>query len=358
MNAVEKHDPADNLFLFWAPHIVHAPLEVPSEFFLKFRMAEATDKPNHERQLYHAMVNFADTAIGNLTDLLKSKGMWEDTVVVFSADNGGPIYNNGSAGANNYPLKGGKMNSWEGGIRVNSWVSGGFLPQSVRGTLYEGLVTGWDWYATFCGFAGVDPTDHRAAVANLPAIDSYDHSPMILGLNFTSPRTEIPIGSNPVATNMSSAPLCIDSIRRGYNHTTWDPAEPGSRLQPVPTHGKCTTVNGIIVDEGANGIWKLLIGDVQQDVYTGPHYPNISTDEISFNFVGHCSDGCLYNIKADPLESNDLAAKMPEKRQELYDKIVKYESTAFNPDRGKISKLACKAAVEKYDHFWGTFVFP
>ena len=44
----------------------------------------------------------------------KRKGMWDDLLIVFSADNGGPIYNNGSAGANNYPLKGGKMNNWEG----------------------------------------------------------------------------------------------------------------------------------------------------------------------------------------------------------------------------------------------------
>ena len=46
-----------------------------------------------------------DAAIGNLTDLLKRKGMWENTVIVFSTDNGGPIYSNGTAGANNYPLK-------------------------------------------------------------------------------------------------------------------------------------------------------------------------------------------------------------------------------------------------------------
>jgi arylsulfatase I/J len=57
---------------------------------------------------YHAMVNFADAAFGNVTDLLKEKGMWDNTIVVFSADNGGPIYYNGSAGANNYPLKGGR----------------------------------------------------------------------------------------------------------------------------------------------------------------------------------------------------------------------------------------------------------
>ena len=43
------------------------------------------------------------------------------------------------------PLKGGKTSQWEGGIRVNSWASGGFLPAKVRGTKYEGLATGWDW---------------------------------------------------------------------------------------------------------------------------------------------------------------------------------------------------------------------
>ena len=44
-------------------------------------------------------------AVGNLTQLFKDKGMWDDLVMVFSTDNGGPIYNNGTAGANNYPLK-------------------------------------------------------------------------------------------------------------------------------------------------------------------------------------------------------------------------------------------------------------
>ena len=47
------------------------------------------------------MVNFADAGVGNLTELLKAKGMYENTIIVFSADNGGPIYNNGTAGANN-----------------------------------------------------------------------------------------------------------------------------------------------------------------------------------------------------------------------------------------------------------------
>ena len=74
--------------------------------------------------------------------------------------NGGPVYFNGAGGANNWPLKGGKMGNWDGGIRVNAWVrlprgspvvplslsqgarhqvSGGFLPPKVRGEAVFGI---------------------------------------------------------------------------------------------------------------------------------------------------------------------------------------------------------------------------
>ena len=48
-------------------------------------------------------------AVGNVTAALRQKEMWDNLLIVFSTDNGGPIYGNGSAGANNFPLKGGKV---------------------------------------------------------------------------------------------------------------------------------------------------------------------------------------------------------------------------------------------------------
>jgi len=80
---------------------------------------------------------------GNITTELKAKAMWEKTFVLWSSDNGGASHLHG--GANNYPLKGGYMNNWEGGIRVAALVNGGLLPEDVRGKTLEGFIHEADW---------------------------------------------------------------------------------------------------------------------------------------------------------------------------------------------------------------------
>ena len=67
--------------------------------------------------------------------------------------------------------------------------------------------------ATFCELAGVDATDHRAALADLPPIDSYSHAGLILRTNLTSPRTEIPIGIQTATFSSGSFGSLADSLR-------------------------------------------------------------------------------------------------------------------------------------------------
>ena len=69
----------------------------------------------HTRQLYTAMVHYADSMLSETIALLHAKEMWNETLVIFTTDNGGAIYGNGSAGGNNWPLRGGKGANWEGG---------------------------------------------------------------------------------------------------------------------------------------------------------------------------------------------------------------------------------------------------
>lgn len=246
------------------------------------------------------------------------------------------------------------MNNWEGGIRGNGFVSGGFLPAERRGTKYEELNTVWDWYHTFSAFAGVDPTDHRAAAASLPPIDSFDMSAMIMGTNLTSPRTEIPIGTEPRQSNISTAPLCSSYTAHQYYE---DNRIEGDEIPPLAQNGKCTTVSGLIMDMGAGKpLWKILTGTIEQDCYSGPHFPNTSTTVPSSAYVGHCGNGCLYDIRADPLETTDVAASHPHILQQMRTKLEAYETTAFNPHRGTLNPNACKKALGEYGGFWGPFI--
>ena len=108
------------------------------------------------------MVNIMDETVGDLTQALKQRGLWDNTLIVFSSDNGGPVDVQENA-ANNWPLRGGKYSVFEGGIRATAFVSGGFIPPALRGTRNDGIISIADWYSTFCKLAGVDPTDTRGS---------------------------------------------------------------------------------------------------------------------------------------------------------------------------------------------------
>jgi len=305
ISTINNHDPSTPLFLYWAPHNVHEPLEVPDEFLTKFYFIDV-----RARHFYQAMVNYMDTAIGNVVAALKSKGLYDNTLIVFSADNGGPIYNNGTAGANNYPLRGGKMSNWEGGVRVNAFASGGFIPPSQRGTKKEDLIALWDWYSTFSYLAGVDPTDERAALAKLPPIDSLNMWPYLSGEVAASPRTEVALGTP-------------------------------------------NGINALIL-----GDYKILLGPIEQAGWTGPIYPNITTNWISADTVAHCGPnyGCLFNLKEDPTEHNNIADANPDILTKLRARLLEIRATVFNPDRGDVDPRACQTARNKYNGYWGPWI--
>jgi arylsulfatase A-like enzyme len=89
------------------------------------------------RQYYTAMVNYLDGNFGRLEAALRSAGRWDNTLVVVSSDNGGPV--DQVRGGNNFPLRGSKGNNFEGGIRVNAFAFGGALDPALSGTTTEEL---------------------------------------------------------------------------------------------------------------------------------------------------------------------------------------------------------------------------
>ena len=157
----------------------------------------------------------------------------------------------------------------------------------------------------------MDATDHRAAAANLPPVDSVDMSGLIMGTNSTRPRTELAIGTEPAVSNITTAPPCASySWSPQYDDPAWQ----------LPVGDNCTTVSAIIVDD-ADGLWKLITGDEKQYVTTGPHYPNSTTNFNSQDpqWTGHCANGCTTATSTLfwTISHDDFSSMPPRTRREL-----------------------------------------
>ena len=88
------------------------------------------------------MVSVADNVTGHVVQLLKEKKMWDNTLMVVSADNGGA-----PCAGSNFPLKGSKMTMFEGGIRALAFANGGVLARQVKDsyTLLIGILPFVRW---------------------------------------------------------------------------------------------------------------------------------------------------------------------------------------------------------------------
>jgi len=268
------------------------------------------------------MVSWIDGAVGRVVDELRAKEMYENTLIVFTSDNGGALPT-----GNNYPHKGGKFSNWEGGIRVASFASGGLLPQAVRGTKSEALVAAWDWYATFARLAGADASDAKAAQAGLPPHDSVDQWPVLSGAA-ASVRTRLEIGSNEGG----------DSKRKTG----------------------ATLVGGLIKPP-----YKLVLGSGPGDTlnyagWTGPQSPNATGKPEYSDMTEVCgrtpSTGCLFDIFADPSETVNLAAEKHVIFNDMLAEIDDVQKTVYSPHRGVEDTSACDKAVGEYGGFWGPWL--
>ena len=248
---------------------------------------------------YRSAVHVLDVGLANLTQTLKDEGMWDNTLLMLTADNGGDCGLLGGD-ANNWPLLGRKCTSFDGGTRAAGLVTGGLVPEKRWGSVSDHLYYITDWYPTFCGLAGVSATD-----------DWTDPS-----TNETHPIDGVDIWESLI--NDSAPPR------------EWLP----------------TTERSILWDDGEGHLWKLITDEYQSNRF----HPNGSQYMDSFNPClnesetkpsGHellfdavlvppsctvCSEAqpCLFEVRSDPSEQKNFAKAMPEMVQHLANKLASY----------------------------------
>ncbi|MDP3759162.1 MAG: sulfatase-like hydrolase/transferase [Ramlibacter sp.] len=113
---------------------------------------------------YRRMIHHMDEGIGWVMDALRANGVADDTLVVFTSDNGGERF------SDNWPLVGGKMDLTEGGIRV-PWIAHWPAAIAPGGTSTQHCMT-MDWSATLLDAAGVaaDPAYPLDGVSLMPVL--------------------------------------------------------------------------------------------------------------------------------------------------------------------------------------------
>jgi len=163
-------------FLYLAFNAVHTPMQAPQDYLQRFTTIE--DK---KRRTYAGMLSAMDDDIGKVLTALRESGFEDNTLVCFISDNGGPITRNAPNASCNTPLRGGKGETWEGGIRVPFFIKwNGHLK---AGTTYDKPVIQMDLTATVLAMAGVK------ADAKWP-MDGVDLMPFLNG-DTATPHTTL-----------------------------------------------------------------------------------------------------------------------------------------------------------------------
>jgi arylsulfatase A-like enzyme len=133
-----------------APHVFIVPkADKLKKYFLKYGKFDGKYNPN-----YAAMVESLDDGVGVLVKTLKEQGLLENTLIVFTSDNGGlGLDELGPIPTNMAPLRKWKGHIYEGGTRVPAMVSwaGKIAPGTVSDAYYSSI----DYLPTFCDLAGI-----------------------------------------------------------------------------------------------------------------------------------------------------------------------------------------------------------
>ncbi|XP_033124090.1 arylsulfatase I-like [Anneissia japonica] len=281
VDIISDHDPDEPMFLYIPFQAPHTPYQVPSEYSDPYN-GTINDM---DRLLYAGMVACMDEAIGNITEALKANAdMYNNTVIVFSSDNGGD-----GQGGNNWPLRGKKGSFFEGGIRAIGFVHSPLLNDDVRGSVSNELIHVSDWLPTIVeGIAGWNTNGTKP----LDGVNQWD----TIRNGSASARTEILYNIDPL------------SVQKGGGRN-WNGYAFNVRISAAIRSGDMKLITGT---KGTSG-WDAP-PDAGLTSTAGPTYTG--------NLVW------LFNITADPKEEINLANIETAITIDLLDKLAVYEGEA------------------------------
>lgn len=316
INIIERHDAhRAPMFLVLSFQAVHFPRMVPKEY----RDIYTGKFPSEARQIFAGMLTCMDEGIGNVTRALARAGMLEDSVIIFTTDNGGPSLDSPGldyTGSSNYPLRGGKHSIWEGGTRGVALVWAGvrtrLIPEHRRGIRLDDLMHGADWFPTLCSLAGILDNCEKLE------LDGVDQGSVLFGEGSrASRRTEVfydrhddaPDWFYPWDTAIRDADGWKLIQGWGGRPNTWTRKDIGDEPETcVLTEAECH------IQPSSTDVTRFR-----------SHSRSNSTDFL--DSIKHKAF-LLYNVDLDPREAYNVAAEQPEVVERLWRRLLAHRKTA------------------------------
>lgn len=171
-------------FLYLSHYAVHTPLQPDERFAQRYRQAGL----DSTEAAYASLVEGMDQSLGRVLDFIKANKIENNTIVIFTSDNGGlsrvPPRGGKQSDVHNLPLRAGKGSVYEGGIRVPLIVS--WPGKSTPGSVTEQPVIVEDLFPTILNAAGIrspkvkQTMDGRSFVSSITKVGRLDTSRVFL----------------------------------------------------------------------------------------------------------------------------------------------------------------------------------
>ncbi|MEN8224135.1 MAG: sulfatase [Bacteroidota bacterium] len=204
-----KRNPDNPFFLYLAHSMVHVPLAVNDAF-----------RGSSEQGMYGDVMQEVDWSVGEIMTTLKELGLEDNTLIIYASDNG-PWLNFGNHAGSAFPLREGKGNAWEGGVRVPCIM---YYPELIKGGLtMNKMASTLDILPTLAAITGAPLPEKE--------IDGVNILPLLQNTDGAQPRQEF--------IYYYQGGLC--AVRRGdwklvvpHKYRSYEGVEPGNDGFPGP----------------------------------------------------------------------------------------------------------------------------
>ncbi|ELU12719.1 hypothetical protein CAPTEDRAFT_140387 [Capitella teleta] len=304
-----EHNQTEPMFLYFSHQAVHTShpkedghrLFAPSQYTDKFPFIADV-----ECQHMAGMISALDESVGNLTKSLHTNGMLENTIIIFSSDNGAP-HENTDVCSSNYPLRGAKTSVWEGGTRVPAFVWSPLLKKS--GYVSKQMMHISDWLPTLLEAAGYNMS---ALPGDLYGVSQWQ------ALQENGPSARNSMLYNADHKKQGSWALRVGDMKllqaEGATqlHSGWQQPFAINLQSQLPSNEPNNTN---YVQEEQSQVASIL-EELGRGMRNSTTKYFVNCGFISSGVTSHsCIDTgrpCLYNVTADPCEYHNLAKDLPE----------------------------------------------